>query len=262
MAMAQTGPKPEPLNYDPQPWDRLPEEPATAFLAFAAFRDLGPGRTIRKAWAVYSGQSEGVNGTWFNYSKAFKWVSRCEAFDAFTNQLRRDAVRALSETESARITENQRVHRDNEQYLSQQAFEKAAEILSIPVARSSFIEQRDGKTIIHKATLLSPSHLFAAAALMKAGSDIGRRGLGIKEDDAEAITPEGFKKLFYKTTGEIAKDFPSGALPAPVDNPATKPAIHLPGENDKGTNGHANGNGHSPPQSTAIVTFKPTRARP
>jgi hypothetical protein len=238
------------------PWDRLSHETSAAFLAFCRYRDMEPPRSIRQLWAQVYPEIKFRN-TWFNWSVEYKWQERTAAFDQWRLELERAAVRRLRERESERVAQNRRVFMDAEAYLAEQAFKKADEILTMRVAKDSFVEKRgDGKWIIHKATLLSPSYLFAAAALIKAGSDIGRKGHGIKDEDSDTMTAEQFKRLFYKHTGELPKEFPQGALPAPVDNPAVKPEIHLPGENDP-----LPGQSDTPAAHT-VERFKPPIERP
>jgi hypothetical protein len=233
-------------------WDRQPEETADQFLAFSAYRDSGVGaeRSIRRAYKdTYPGSTQ-INSTWFNWSKKYRWKERTTAFDLWMHKERREAVMRSKDIESARIIENAQVHRDNECYLAEQAFRKAQEILAIPLIRDSFTEQRDGKTIVHRASLITPAYYFAAAALMKAGSDIGRRGLGIKDsDDEDGLTPEQFRKLFYRHTREVARDLPAGALPAPIEgSSAVKPEINLPNQGENGESG--------------VTKFVPPRERP
>lgn len=242
-----------PITFDPKLkiWDRQPDEGADAFLAFCHYRDFASGtdRSLRKAWFSLHPEAKGMNGTWFNWSRQNRWLERVEAFDAEMAQQQREAQQRYREYEVVRLQRNVQVHRDNECYLAEQAFRKAQEILAIPLVRDSFVEQRDGTTIVHKATLITPAYYFAAAALMKAGSDLGRRGLGIKDsDDDEGMSPETFRRLFYRHTGEVARDLPAGALPAPVADNAVKPDIQTAANGDGSENG--------------LSRFVPPRERP
>lgn len=278
-----------PLNPDAvaaQPWDRLHDEPPEPFIAFSVYRDMDTRpRSIRKAYKDFNPNAT-TSGSWFNWSTKYKWKERCAAFDAWLARERQDAKAEISKSEAYRIAENQRQFRDTEAYLADLAATRAAEILSLRVVQDSWTEQRDGKTIIHKASILGASHLLAAAALMRAASDIGRKGHGLRtEDDSDSITIQQFQRLFFKHTGEIAPSLPPGALPAPVENPDVKPSIHLPAQGealpgepgattasgangDAGTNGHANGDGNgvalpgAPRVPGEIVKYRPNRERP
>jgi hypothetical protein len=255
-------PDPAPIEYEIKPWDRQPNEPDYAFLAFCAFRDMGPNRTVRGAYFVTDPKAPKANSTWFSWSTKYKWVERATAFDFWRHEESVKTRRDYEATEAARVAENARIHRDKECYLAEQAFNKAREILAMPVVRNSFTEIRGGKQIIHKPTLLSPSHLFAAAALMKAGSEIGRKGLGIRDADEDSMTPAQFQRVFYRSTGEAAKEFPPGALPAPPSNPAEAPNIHLPTEKETAKVIAGGDPNDLPPADTAIAKYKPPRERP
>jgi hypothetical protein len=71
----------------PAPWDRLPGETVKAFIAFCAYRDLGPTRTIPKAIAVIYGMPlserprRGKSARFELWSRRNSWVARAGAFD-------------------------------------------------------------------------------------------------------------------------------------------------------------------------------------
>lgn len=255
-------PEPAPVQYDAKPWDRLPDEPPYAFLAFCAFRDMGPNRTVRGAYFVTDPKAPKANSTWFSWSTKYRWMERTAAFDMWRHEESTRVRRETEESEAHRIAENARIHRDKECKLAAMAFAKAREILAMPTVRNSFVEQRGGKVIIHKPTLLSPSHLFAAATLMKAGSDIGRKGLGIRTEDETGLTAKEFERLFYRTTGEAAADLPAGALPAPPANPAEAPNVRLPSEKETASIGAGQDPADIAPADTALARYKPPRDRP
>lgn len=65
-------------------WQRQKNETARAFAAFCAYRDLGPGRSLDKAWGLLSGRDpmKKAPGRIQEWSRSFQWVRRCEAWDA------------------------------------------------------------------------------------------------------------------------------------------------------------------------------------
>ena len=64
------------------PWERLPEETASAFVAFCAYRDMTANRTLDGAWSKHTGRTGAVApGSWRRYSSAYKWVERVSAYD-------------------------------------------------------------------------------------------------------------------------------------------------------------------------------------
>jgi uncharacterized protein involved in tolerance to divalent cations len=74
---------------------QLPGETAEDFARFLVYRNLGPCRTLRKAYAIYLqelGDSEGgskvarATRSWREKSAKFDWVNRATAWDAHNQQ--------------------------------------------------------------------------------------------------------------------------------------------------------------------------------
>jgi hypothetical protein len=82
------------------PWDQVSGESGPAYVAFGVFRDLGPERSLRKAYSVLSPQRAlraqratkelkdntrsgriSVPSQWKNWSRDHKWQERAKAFD-------------------------------------------------------------------------------------------------------------------------------------------------------------------------------------
>lgn len=260
----EMGYTPEGLDKALRPWDRQEDETSLSFAMFCVYRDMGLKRGIREAWKIFAPGSTSIAGSMFNVSRRHKWVERCIAYDDWQQANKRAAQAEITSSEAFRVAENQKTFRDSEAYLADLGLTKAAEILAMPLVNDSYIEYRgDGKTVIHKATLITSSYYFAAAALMRAASDIGRRAHGIKgEGDDDGITAEQFKRLFYKHTGEVAKELPRGALPAPVDNAAVKPDIQLPRPGEATAVDPGEPGSEARPVTVEVQRFNPPRERP
>src|SRR4051812_34262530 len=67
----------------PNPWEQQPGEPAPAFRAFAAFRDLGPARSVVEAYRQTRRKPDATqaDGTWNGWVNRFTWSSRAQARD-------------------------------------------------------------------------------------------------------------------------------------------------------------------------------------
>ncbi len=78
------------------PWEQQPGESAKAFEAFAAYRDMGADRSIRKV-AQKVGKSATQMGKW---SKAHQWTDRVRAYDKHLDHV----AQAQAEREVQRMT--------------------------------------------------------------------------------------------------------------------------------------------------------------
>lgn len=63
-----------------KPWMRVKNETPKAFEAFCAYRDLGPGRSMREAVGVL-GKASGYERVLEEWSRTYDWVKRAAAFD-------------------------------------------------------------------------------------------------------------------------------------------------------------------------------------
>jgi uncharacterized ParB-like nuclease family protein len=83
-------------------WDRQPGESAKRWGQFAVFRDLGRTRTLKRA-------AERLNlthRTAQQYAYAFRWVSRCEAFD---RQMDEQWVAAIHERQRRMVQDHLKI---------------------------------------------------------------------------------------------------------------------------------------------------------
>lgn len=100
---------------DAYPWERRDGETETQYRAFLAYRDLGPGRTLRVAaqghYQIPAEQFDPKSGkmrTFERWSGMNQWVIRAEAFDDWTQALAdQDNASAIiaMKTRHARIAE-------------------------------------------------------------------------------------------------------------------------------------------------------------
>jgi hypothetical protein len=66
---------------EPKPWDQLPDEPITAYRRFMIYRDIGPRRTLEKAYEVYKGAKGLAPGMWQRQAVEYSWKDRATAYD-------------------------------------------------------------------------------------------------------------------------------------------------------------------------------------
>ncbi len=77
-------------------FEQQPSETGKAYRAFAIYRDLGHGRTLDKAAAVYYGwhqeSTKRAPGTFKRWSARFDWPARARAFDDWVEMIRRQGI--------------------------------------------------------------------------------------------------------------------------------------------------------------------------
>lgn len=212
-------------------WDRQPKETDKQFAAFSVYRDLGPGRSIDRAYIAMKGALPDNNRGrapkyWFDWSRHLNWKDRVAEYDAFLDNVRAQAAIRAAEAEGERIARQVRAHKNNEVALAGKMSEIAMAILQRGVVRSKTVVKDGGKTIIniHKPYRASVN---SAAILARIASELGRRGLDIP-DDENTVTPTDFKSMFYKEKSDLTNEVPDGALPAKPDDVAVNPNLQLP----------------------------------
>jgi len=85
----------EPAVKDGQPWERLKRETRQAFANFAAYRDMGPERSVRKLALDVKKSTD----TLFDQSRRYRWQERIDQYEDYLD--RRD--REVRESERDRV---------------------------------------------------------------------------------------------------------------------------------------------------------------
>jgi hypothetical protein len=77
----------KPLSDTPFPYEHQPGETAKAFAAFVVFRDLGPERSVLKAYRQKTGkkQAKQATGVWNGWATTHNWHSRAAAWERWEN---------------------------------------------------------------------------------------------------------------------------------------------------------------------------------
>lgn len=247
---AITNPDAEALKQ--QAWDRQPEESVEQFYWFKVFRDLGRGRRIADVSRLMKGEGKS-NLHVYVWSAKNNWKARANEFDTWCDAQQRLGAADALRNEGEILEQNRRTFKSKEMYLADMAFDKVRQLLSMPVATDTWAESRDGMTILHKRTLVQPAHYFAAAALFKVASAIGRQALGIASEENGDVTPEQFKDMFYRHATQVVESMPVGALPPPPAQTAVKPVI------DQASTTHPDVQATEQRQNRA---YRPPRERP
>jgi hypothetical protein len=225
-------------------WDRQPGETPHQFRAFTTYRDLGPERTLLKTHEALTGiRAKKVPGSIALWSSKFRWIERVNAWDQFLSATRDNAVQLHERKNGDQIAALRLAHKRNESAVSAAMWEKAMQILALPLTTQKTKESRDGKTIV---TIHKPikCNINTVAILAVAASKIGRNGLDIKDDESD-VKPTEFREMMFKTDRQFAEAVPAGAVPVLPKDVNAPPPLKLPADMINAyTNHNGNGNGH------------------
>lgn len=126
-------PKDEALTIIPAPAGaRLDAESTAAFRAFQIYRDLGPERSLRKAWQAYR-EARGepatrLPGPRARWSVKYEWVKRAAEFDALL-----DAEKRAARVEQLRKLEERRAEFE---FQNQERLEKRVAQMDLVLAKA------------------------------------------------------------------------------------------------------------------------------
>jgi hypothetical protein len=154
------------------PWNQMPGEGDSAYRAFLAYRDLGPGRTRIGAVQVLRERSivepgKGVGGRYQVWASGFKWLERARAWDNHLQDQKDKVARQYAAKWEARRLKALDEAWENADKLQ----EKALRMMEIPVSQQKMM--KDGKTIIvqpGKWTFGTAAEMLRLAADMKAAA--------------------------------------------------------------------------------------------
>lgn len=168
-----------------KPWEQQPDETSKAYVAFCGYRNLGPERTLIKAYEIYRELDTGSRGSreapkyFKGWSVEYGWVERARFFDAHLEDLKTEAM----ETEAAKVGklwasrfENLR---EQEFAAAQTLIERAQEMLEYPITRTEEKDEEGGRTVIIMPARWSP---FDAANFLNQASKLGRLAIGTVTD--------------------------------------------------------------------------------
>lgn len=128
-------------------WERQPGESAKAFEAFKVYRDLGPGRSLDKAAAIYYGWpqegSRRATGTFNRWSREHAWVERAATHDGRDDMIRREAVDEHLGTRISSLEERKLAAYERMLDIAETAIAKEAEMLDAPLYQTHEVVDED-----------------------------------------------------------------------------------------------------------------------
>lgn len=162
-------------------WTPEPGESPKAYQAFAIYRDLGPSRSIDRAYEVYSGQQgskKRASGRFTKWSTDHDWVERAREFDMRDEEIRREAVelhalnRAADRAKRMEALREENLSNEERAARVEKKFIERAEKLidELPLIRQVTVREaspEDGKPAIYQIEPATKNAVLDAARLHK-----------------------------------------------------------------------------------------------
>lgn len=170
----------------PDPWERLPGEPAEAYAAFCHYRDYGISRKLVRSYREIYNQPDAVGAPTFfrQWSRDFDWQSRILAYDNRLQVVRQKSKERAIEVNAATWVERKERLLEEGWQNAEKLIAKALEMLNFPLATVEKETGRetgpDGEVIVHK-TIIHPAKwsMKDVALFLKVAEDIRRLAAGL-----------------------------------------------------------------------------------
>jgi hypothetical protein len=155
-------------------WEPQPGESGRAFAAFAVYRDLGPDRSLDKAYAAARQDQSGIKtvpGYWRQWCVRYQWVDRAAAYDA-AMRAKEQAARERAQAAEAETWARRRAEEAEQEWAaSRQLLDKARLMLQFPLVEQT---TENGQTVVKPARWA----LRDAAALLDTAAKLARLAAG------------------------------------------------------------------------------------
>lgn len=181
-------------------FERLPDEGSRAFAAFCVYRDLGPARSLDKAYRKHS-QDTGsaatgtrASGRWEQWAQDHQWRERAAAYDAERERRQREQAEADHWRELELYRQRQRqlaITSTNASIqlmqLASRKLERLFERLNLPdLTSTDAVKRKQAQAALDAAlsvigTDKLPGWYRAAAALAEAGTNAEAQAIGVTE---------------------------------------------------------------------------------
>lgn len=179
-----------------QPWERQPGESARAYAAFCVYLNLGPQRSIQKAFEAKSApdapQKRPVNGTWKAWCSRFRWTERTNDYSLYLELIARQEREAEHNKELE-------AYRARQKHLAQATTDSAMKLVNLANQKIEELQKAydDWKARLEAAetpaeraeirrndpiNLLSiPNWIRAAASVAQVATDAESQALAVNE---------------------------------------------------------------------------------
>lgn len=162
-------------------FERMENESAKAFAAFAVYRDLGSGRSLQKAAEMYAGSTSYV-AQLKRWSSRFDWVARARAYDDWREMELQSALADHERRSAEDFAEREMRLRERSLSIREKAMDQAEKMLQWPLAEQRAIRDEDGREI---ELVFVPARWSKASAVGLHNMAIGRGPVESQEAEAE-----------------------------------------------------------------------------
>jgi hypothetical protein len=186
-----------------EPWDRRAEESDEAFEAFTVYRDLGPGRSIRKVAEALDKSRQTLG----QHSSRHDWQDRAAAWDLEVDRQRRLAL----------VEENVRAARRHAQQL-----QGALQVMSLPILEVMRRIQEDA-SLLHQLPFPELSTLAVQSARVMPRLVVADRlARGMSTENVEhggtiEVHRERADRMSEQELDDFLERTVAGQLPPPKD---------------------------------------------
>lgn len=197
--------------------ERQPGESARAFEGFKCYRDLGPGRSVDRAYELYAGRRLGgkrAPGRFQLWSRQHYWRGRAEAYDAWLEMIGREAVEDHERGRAQDLAARRQRLREKNLEAEEAAADQLARVLDV-IEATPLIRQRatrrdeDGRDIeVTIEPVLAASFDLVAARLHKIATRSEPTKIAPTDPSGEheyGQSAEDIDKEFEQLLGETPK---------------------------------------------------------
>jgi hypothetical protein len=207
----------------PQPWDIQHSETPEAYHAFTAFRDLGPTRSLDKAYRTQTGRTTRAPGRWKTWHRQHNWKARAAALDRHQQEVGQVAAEAAVAAYAAASAEARLEQLRREQAWQFIIDRKIQEMDKVPIVKRRIGRYDDGRPF----SVEEPARwtLKTMLEFIRFGRNLGRmtnKMPTVVDDEAPA---DDLKELFFETDGQLESKLPDGAMPPMPPDVMAKPDI-------------------------------------
>lgn len=187
-------------------FERQSGESSRAYEAFKCYRDLGPNRSIDRAYECYSGRQLGgkrAPGRFQAWSRDFDWFDRAREADQRDDEIRREAVElrqlSLHADQVRRIEDLREQNLTNEETaakLEAEYLEMIGELLeTLPLVAETVVQEENGIPVTYKMEPATKNAVADAEKLHKMATRSVPAKVDVRAYDLSTATTEQLERI-------------------------------------------------------------------